>query len=128
MAVVYNTTVRNNRLQQVVNAIDGGPGNGLLEIGTTGMGAVLSTVVLAKPCGTIAAGVLTFSGVPLNDVAAAGIGNAAAARITDSTGTTVISGLTIGTVGSSVTDMVISQASVDSGDIVSFVSGTIVGN
>ena len=86
MSIVYAVTLRNNRLQQVINAIDGGAGNGRIQIGTAGMGLVLSTVTLLKPCATIAAGVLTFSGTPLS-AAAAQSGVAAAAQITDSTGT-----------------------------------------
>src|SRR5262250_1347629 len=100
MALVYPVTLRNNRLQQVINAIDGGAGNGRIQIGTAGMGLVLSTVVLLKPSATIAAGVLTFSGTPLVDPSAAASGIAAAGRITDSTGTVWASGLTVGLAGS----------------------------
>lgn len=125
MTVVYNLTVRNNRLTQVVNAIDAGAGNGKLVIGTAGMGTILSTITLNKPCGVVAGGVLTFSGVPINDPSAAATGTAAAAIITDSTATTVISGLTVGLAG---TDIIISLATITAGSIVTFTSGTITGN
>jgi hypothetical protein len=48
LAIVYNTTVLNNRLQQVVAAIDAGAGNGLLNVGTANMGVVLATITLAS--------------------------------------------------------------------------------
>lgn len=127
MSIVYNVTVRNNRLQQVINAIDAGAGSGLLLIGTANMAVVLSTVTLQKPCATIAAGVLTFSGTPLNDPFAVGGGLAAAGRITDSAGTVVVSGLTVGLAGSG-SDITISLQNITAGSIVVFQSGTIIGN
>ncbi len=125
MSLVYSVTVRNNRLQQVINAIDGGAGNGKIQIGTAGMGLVLSTVVLLKPCATIAAGVLTFSGTPLVDPSAAANGFATEGQITDSAGTVVASGLSVGVAG---TDIVITLQNITIGSIVTFVSGTITGN
>src|SRR5262245_20238136 len=125
MSIVYAVTLRNNRLQQVINAIDGGAGNGKIQIGTAGMGIVLSTVTLLKPVATIAAGVLTFSGTPLSDPGAAASGVAAEGRITDSTGTVWVSGLSVGTSG---TDIIISLVNITAGSIVTFQSGTIVGN
>ncbi len=125
MSLTYSVTVRNNRLQQVINAIDAGVGNGKIQIGTTGMALVLSTVILAKPCATISNGVLTFSGTPISDPSAAQSGFAVAARITDSAGTVVASGLTVGGAGN---DIVISLQNITAGSIVTFVSGTITGN
>lgn len=125
MSVTYNTNVLNSRLQVVLSAIDAGAGNGILTIGTAGMAVILATIILAKPCGTVATGVLTFLGVPLTDSYADSTGTAAAAQVTDSTGTVVISGLTVGTAG---TDMIISSTTVTQGDIVSLTAGTITGN
>ena len=125
MSLTYSTTVRNNRLQQVINAIDAGAGGGKIQIGTANMALVLSTVTLVKPCATISSGVLTFSGTPISDPFAAASGFATAARITDSTGTVVASGLTVGLAG---TDIIISLQNITAGSIVTFVSGTITGN
>ena len=121
MAVVYSTTVKNNRLTQVLNAIDGGAGNGLLKIGTTGMGTVLVQVTLAKPSFSISGGVMTLLGVTLS-ATASNTGTAAEATLTDSTGTVVASGLTVGTSG---TNVIVSTTSITSGQSVQVTSGTI---
>lgn len=127
MALVYNVNVRNSRLQQVINAIDAGAGNGQILLYTAGLGVLLSTVILAKPCATILNGVLTFSGTPIIDPAAAASGLAAAAQITDSGGTVVASGLTVGAVGSGA-NIIITLQNIVVGSIVTFQSGTITGN
>lgn len=116
MAITYSTTVKNNRLTQVLNAIDAGAGNGILVIGTTGMATTLASITLAKPSATVSAGVLTFSGLP-KSATATGTGTAAEARITDSTATIVISGLTVGTSG---TDIIIDNTSITSGQTINF--------
>ena len=126
MAVVYNTPLTNARLTDVITYIDAGAGSGTMEVGTTGIAAVLSTIVLAKPCGTVAARVLTFSGMPRVDVAAAVTGIAAEARIKDSTGTVIISGLTVGLAGSG-SDAIINSVNISIGDIVTLTSATITG-
>ena len=125
MSVDYNAAVITDRLQVVIDAIDAGAGSGILNIGTTAMGVVLSTIILNKPCATIVGNVIVFSGLPLVDGSAAATGVAAAGEITDSTGTIVISGLTVGTVG---TDIIISDAAIDSGALVTFQVGTITGS
>ncbi len=124
MAVVYNVTVRNNRLQQVINAIDAGVGNGLLKLTTSGS-LVLATIVLNKPCATISSGIMTFSGTPLTDAAADATGTAALGIITDSAATTVVSGLTVGLAG---TDIIIDSVSIAINDVVTFLSGVVTGN
>lgn len=126
MAYVYNVNVRNSRLAVVRDAIDAGPGGGLIKIGTAGMATVLSTVILSDPCGTIAAGVLTFT-APRVDISADASGFGVAAQITDSTGVVVISGLTVGLSGSGA-DVIISLQNIAVGSIVTFVSGAITGN
>lgn len=123
MAIVYSVAVRNNRLQQVINAIDAGVGNGFLKVGTAGMGIVVANITLAKPCATVAGGVLTFSGVPISVFALVN-GVLAEAQLTDSAGTVVASGLTVGVAG---TDIIVSVVAATVGDIVSFVSGQIIG-
>lgn len=127
MPLVYSLAVRNARLGVVLSAIDAGAGPGLIQLGTAGMAIVLSTVVLLKPAGTIAGGVLTFSGTPLFDVGAAASGLAVAARITDSAGTIVADGLTVGLPGS-LANVIIQAQNIVAGIPVEFVSGTITGN
>jgi hypothetical protein len=58
MSVVYNTTLKNTRLTDVVTAIDAG-GAGYLEIGDASFAHVLSTIHFNTVCGTVSGGVLT---------------------------------------------------------------------
>jgi hypothetical protein len=100
----------------VRDAIDAGSGAGVLQIGTAAMGTVLATITLADPSGTVAgAGVLTLSGFPKSDTAADATGTAAAARIRDSNGTDVITGLTVGTSGA---DVILDSVSITAGQTV----------
>lgn len=121
MAVVYSSTVKNARLTVVRDAIDAGSSNGTLEIGTTGMGTVLATIPLADPSGSVSAGVLTFS-APVSDTNADASGTAAEARIKDSSGTTVVSGLTVGTSGANIN---LSSVGITAGDTVTLSSAAI---
>jgi len=121
MAVTYSTAVKNSRLTVVVNAIDGGPSNGYLEIGTAGMGTVLATIAFADPCGSVTGGVLTFS-TPISDTSADNSGTAAAARVKDSTGTVCISGLTVGT---SLSDIILNSTTISAGQSIVITSATI---
>lgn len=114
MAVNYSNTVKNSRMTVVRDAIDGGPAAGQLRIFTAGYATLLCTITLQDPCGTVASQALTFSGLPLSGTAVAA-GTAAAARITDSTGATVVDGLTVGTSG---TDCIIDNASIAVGQTV----------
>lgn len=123
MAVTYSTTLKTARMQAVIDAIDGGAGAGTLEIGTTGMASVLAVLTLADPCGTAAAGVLTFDFDPdISDTSADNTGVAAAAQIKDSNGSVIISGLTVGTSG---TDIVLDSTSITGGQTVTLTSGSI---
>lgn len=124
MAVVYNTATKNARLQAVVGQIDAGGAAGSIEIGTAGMGTVLAQLTLDYPCGTVASGVLTFSGFPKTDTSANATGTAAAAVIKDSTGTVVVSGLTVGTSG---TDIVLNSTAIDAGEVVTLNTAAITG-
>lgn len=121
MAVVYSTTVKNSRLTVVRDAIDGGSSNGVLEIGTTGMGTVLASIPLADPCGSVASGVLTFS-APVSDTNADATGTAAEARIKDSAGNVIVSGLTVGTSGANIN---LSSVGITSGDTITINSAAI---
>ena len=93
MSVDYSTTAINARLEGVITTIDS-TGNGYLKLltGTT----VVSTIQLARPCGTVDSGVLTFTGT-LSDPAATGSSIAVdGAKITTVGGTDVVTGLTVG--------------------------------
>ena len=126
MSVIYPVTLINPRLQDVVNAIDAGPAAGVLRLLDSG-GSTLSSLALAKPSGSVSGGILTFLGLSLIDPSAAASGTAAAARIEDSTGTTVISGLTVGT--SSAFDIVLSpSAAIVAGNTIAITQATITGH
>ena len=123
MAVIYSTATKNARMDAVAGQIDGGSHAGVLQIGTTAMGTVLCEFTLNKPCAAAASGgVLTLSGFPKSDTAANNTGTAAAAVIKDSSGTTVISGLTVGT---SSADIVLDSVSITAGQTVTLNAATI---
>ena len=122
MAVNYNIATKNARLTAVRDQIDAGAGAGVLQIGTTGMATVLAEITLADPCATISAGVLTFSGFPRSDTSANASGTAAAARIRDSNGVDVITGLTVGTSGA---DINLDTTTIAAGQQVQITSATI---
>ena len=107
----------------IIAQIDAGAGPGTVEIGTTAMGSVLAILTLADPCGSAASGILTFDFDPdITDSSANATGTAAEARIKDSDGTVIISGLTVGTSG---TDIVLDSVSITSGQAVTLTTGTI---
>lgn len=111
MSVVYNTTLKNTRMTDVVTAIDAG-GAGSLKIGTAALGTICSTITFQATCGTVSAGVLTFSGTPLTDPSAANSGTVAAAKVVSGTPADIITGLTVGTSG---TDVILSTTSIVAG-------------
>lgn len=128
MAIIYSTTAINFRLAGVVSAIDSGPGSGVLRL-LDGV-VVLADIVLAKPCGVVAAGVLTFV-VPQTDLAANANGNANGARIENSAGVVMISGLTVGIPGSGANIIItngFNTTAVVLGQTVTLVSGQIIGS
>lgn len=125
MSVIYPTAVINSRLLVVETAMDAGAAAGNLKL-LDSLGNTLSTIALAKPSASVAGGVLTFAGVSLVDPAAAASGTAVAARIEDSTGSVVISGLTVGTVG---TDIILTPTNViTAGQTIAITAGTITGH
>lgn len=124
--IIYEIPLISNRLTDVVNAIDGGGAPGICRLLDAGS-AILSSPRLSRPCGSVAGSLLTFSGMPWIDAAATGSGPAVAARIEDSTGTTIVSGLTVGT-GSTAYDIVISPSNVlVAGQTVEITLATITG-
>ena len=120
MAVVYTNAVKIARMAAVVSQAGA---SAVLEIGTTGMGAVLATINLGNPIAGAAtgAGVLTLSGFPRSDTSADATGTAAAARIRAG-GTDIITGLTVGLSGA---DINLDSLSITSGQTVTLSSATI---
>jgi len=96
MPVTYSTQAKTDRLQAVIDLIDGGVSNGSLRIGTSGMNVVLAEFPLASPCGVINNDAIEFT-TPVTETSAIANGLAEEAIIVDSSGVTVVSGLTVGT-------------------------------
>ena len=104
--ISYSTTIRNNRLTQILNAIDAGAGAGLLRIydGTRPSNGGTATTKLAehtmsKPSFTVSGGVATAAAIGAATGLAAG--TAAWARLVDSTGA-FCSDMNVGTSGSDI--------------------------
>ena len=132
MSVVYNATLKTNRMQLVADLIasktaassTGTALAGSLVIGTSalsGATGVLATITLNATPGTVSGNVFTLSGTPLS-ATASGTGTAALAEFRNNAGTTVVSGLTVGTSG---TDIIINATAISSGQSVQVTSGTI---
>lgn len=119
MAVIYTTAVKNARLSAVVTEIGT---TGKIEIGTTGMASILAVINLGNPAGTVASGVLTFSGFPRSDTSADNTGIAAAARIRKGDNTDIVTGLTVGT---SASDIILDSTNITTGQNVILNSATI---
>lgn len=129
MTVVYSITAINERLQGVIDAIDGGGSNGSMELlsGAT----IISTISLARPCGAVDGGVLTFSGTLL-DPSAANTGLVDGAVIKNSAGTVMISGLTVGIPLTTGVDVIVSNGLnstlITAGQVVAVVAAQITGS
>lgn len=117
MAVTYDTATKQTR----IDATRASMINGSIEICTAAYASVLATFTLTATAGTCASGVWTIA-VTSSNVSAAATGTAAIARIKDSGGTARITGLTVGTSG---TDVIVANTSINSGQTVTFSSGTI---
>lgn len=128
MSVEYTLPAINARLQAVVDTIDTG-GNGTLRL-KTNSGTVISTISLARPCGVVDGGVLTFSGSLLDD-SADNTGEVGQADILSGGGTLVLSGLTVG-IPLSGCDVILTNGlnttEVSSGQVVEVVSAQITGD
>lgn len=121
MAVTYSNTVKDNRMTQVLNAIDGGAGAGYIEICSAAYASVLATIALSDPCGSVGTQALTLT-MPKSDTNADATGTAAIARIKDSVGNIIVSGLTVGA-GSG--DINLSSVAITAGDTVTLNSAVI---
>lgn len=128
MSVNYNITAINDRLLGVVDAIDGSSAGAALILREGGTS--ISTISLARPCGTVNGGVLTFVGTLL-DPSAAATGTVDNAIINDSTGATIVSGLTVGIPMASA-DVIISNGLnstvITAGQAVALLSAQITGS
>lgn len=128
MTISYSTALKNNRLDEVTTAIDGGAGAGLFRIydgtqpATCGsVTTLLAELTMSDPSAAAASGgVLTMSSIT-DDSSANATGTATWFRVVDSTGTCVMDG----TAGTSGTDLVLNSASISSGQNVSVTSFTI---
>ena len=93
-------------------------------IGTSalsGATGVLATLALPNPPGTVSGAVFTLSGVPLT-IAASASGTAALAELRNNAGTTIVSGLSVGTAA---TDVILGTTTITSGGTVTITAGTI---
>lgn len=120
MGVVYRATERTARMQVILDAIDGGT----LEIGTAAMASVLASITLPSPAGTLSGDTITLT-MPQSDPSADNSGTAAAARIKNSGGAAIVTGLTAGTSG---TNVVLDSVSFTAGQTFTLNSGTITHN
>ena len=116
MAITYTASLKQDRMQKIIDRLDAQGGNAILKIGTSGMGTTLVSITLAKPSATVSGGVLTFSGLPKSATASAA-GTAAAAQLCDSASTVWIDGLTVGTSG---TNIIIDNTSIALSQTVNF--------
>jgi hypothetical protein len=122
VSVNYSVTVRTNRLQQVINAIDAGASNGFMRLLDLG-GNILSSFQLSRPSAVAANGVATFNGLSLIDPSAARSGTAVGMRVEDGSGNVVISGLALNS-----DFFLIPTAVIIAGETVAITAATITGN
>lgn len=131
MALGLVSTVRNNMLQVILDALNAGAGPALIRIydGTrpaTGGSAttLLAELTCSDPAGTIGSGTLTFSSIT-QDSSANATGTATWFRLVDSTAAVVGDG----SVGTSGADLNLVTTSIVSGQPVSITSASIsIGN
>jgi len=135
MTVAYNDTLKTNRMQlmsdlvagKTAAASTGSATAGQLVIGNAALSGATGVLVaiplpttpfVVSGSGTVAA---TLQGVPLSANAIAN-GTGAKAELRNNTGTTVVSGLSVGTVN---TDIVLASTSINNGQLVTVISGVI---
>lgn len=126
MAIQYSTTARTNSMSQLNTDIGANAqiiiysGSAPANVGTAPTGTLLVQFAgNAGGFGTASAGVLTASAVA--NANASGTGTAGYFRINTSGGTAVVQG----TVGTSGADMIVTNASINSGQTCSFTSLTV---
>lgn len=124
MAVSYSAALKSARMAAVIAAIDAGAGPGTLEICSAAYAAVLATIALADPSFIESGGVITMAGVPRSDSSADNTGTAALARIKDSNGNVVVSGLTVDSLATG--DIQLNSIVIVAGQAVTITAGTII--
>lgn len=122
MAVTYRASLKTTRMTDVMNDIDSGAGAGYIEICSASYAAVLATLTLSDPCGSVSGDTLTLT-MPKSDTSADNTGTAAVARIKESTGTTIVNDLTVGTSGANIN---LNSLSITSGGTVTLTAGALV--
>lgn len=133
MPVIYSAALKNDRMKLVLNYLGTataptipttGTLSGKLVIGTSalsGATGILAVINLNSTPASVVNDVLTISGVPLTATASAS-GTAAKAELRRNDDTVIVSGLTVGTSGSNVT---VSNTAITSGQQVQVTSGTL---
>jgi hypothetical protein len=121
MAINYAAALKTTRMQAVRDAIDAGPAAGKINIYTAAYAVLLVSITLADPASSVVAAVLTLLGMPKSGTGV-GAGNAAIAKILDSTDAVVADGLTVGTSGA---DIIIDNVNIAIGQTVNITAGTI---
>jgi hypothetical protein len=97
MALTYSATLKNLRMQQVLNQIDNNASPATLEICTAAFAAIIVVIPLVKPSFSLSGPTLTMLSMPRSATASlAGTNTAAAARIKDGGGATIVDALTVG--------------------------------
>ena len=118
MAITLNTTLRNARATAIVTEAGA---TAKLSVYTAAYGTLLYTSTCAATLGTVSGGVLTFNAV--GNATAVAAGTAAIARLFKTDGATmVIEGLTVGTSG---TNIVITNTTIAVNDVITTSSATI---
>lgn len=92
----YSSLAKSMRMTAVRDLLDAGPTPATIEIGTSGMAAVLATITLAKPCGSVTGDALTLMMPEYGAFAVAG-GVPAEARMRNGKREDVYTGLLVGT-------------------------------
>lgn len=133
MTIGLSSTLRDNRLTVIKDAVDAGSGAGTLKFytaprpstgGAGGDVTLLGTLTLNDPCGTVSAGVLTFDVDPtIVDSSADDTGTAVWARLADSDGT-FVADLSVG-VAMSGADIILNTTSIVITGSITMTSGTI---
>lgn len=127
MSVDYNVPTITDRLIAVVNHIDAGSTNGIMRLTLSDTSQLVASITLQKPCGSVIGSVLTFA-LPLTATTvlnALSSNPLAYAEIEDSTGTVIVSGLTVGL--STAYDIVMVSNNILSGQGITLTSATITG-
>lgn len=116
----YGAAVRTAHMQAIV---DQAGTTAKLEIGTAGMAAILVSIPLGNPIGSVLGDVLTLD-MPKSATAAA-TGKAAAARIRDGSNVDIRTGLTVAVSGANVN---INDLDLEAGQTVEITSATLTHN